>query len=431
MERNLNSFLKNIWKFLKSMKFGLILLAIIGSLSILGTIIPQGNSMNYYEINYSENIYGLIKAFNLDNVYSSWWFIALIGLLCLNLILCSLVRFKNIYGLIKRGPNLKVELEAKDTWIEINGEGIEIVKLFNKMGFKNIKEDKSNEYRVYYAEKNKLGYLGSWLTHLGILLIIIFFTYGKLNGFEVFFYGVPGTIGKISGTDYSLKVDDFDIKFREDFTVDQYISDISLLEGQELIDSGQVRVNHPFRTNDLNIYQNGTGWAIDIGLYKNNKLYKEKIMYQGDLFVEDNEKIALQFVNFYPDFDESSSQDLRTNSPFLNHPVMLYVVFYDGYRVDMNIAHMGDIITYEDYSFKIDNPQMFTLLQIVRDPGTKGVGLGGIILILGIFLAFYINPKKMIVLLEDNSYKILVRQNKNNDLIESKLKEVLLKLGVE
>ncbi len=431
MERNLNSFLKNIWKFLKSMKFGLILLAIIGSLSILGTIIPQGNSMNYYEINYSENIYGLIKAFNLDNVYSSWWFIALIGLLCLNLILCSLVRFKNIYGLIKRGPNLKVELEAKDTWIEINGEGLEIVKLFNKMEFKNIKEDKSNEYRVYYSEKNKLGYLGSWLTHLGILLIIIFFTYGKLNGFEVFFYGVPGTIGKISGTDYSLKVDDFDIKFREDFTVDQYISDISLLEGQELIDSGQVRVNHPFRTNDLNIYQNGTGWAIDIGLYKNNKLYKEKIMYQGDLFVEDNEKIALQFVNFYPDFDESSSQDLRTNSPFLNHPVMLYVVFYDGYRVDMNIAHMGDIITYEDYSFKIDNPQMFTLLQIVRDPGTKGVGLGGIILILGIFLAFYINPKKMIVLLEDNSYKILVRQNKNNDLIESKLKEVLLKLGVE
>lgn len=76
----------------------------------------------------------------------------------------------------------------------------------------------------------------------------------------------------------------------------------------------------------------------------------------------------------------------RTKSPFLNHPVTLYALFYDGLRVDMGLNHPGEPITWENYSFVIRDPQMFTLVQVARDPATPtalfgalAVGLAGVL----------------------------------------------------
>lgn len=407
MKENKDRFLVELWRNLHSMKLGIILLMIIGLLSIIGTVIPQENPLKYYETNYSQIVYEIIKAFSLYKVYDSWWFIALISVLALNLILCSIKRFKQVFNLVTNKIDFDLELNKLKDIQKISLEKDEIGKIFNEMKYKSIKEKDFENGKLYYGDKNSIGYLGSWLTHFGILVIIVFFTYGKLYGFEAYVHGVPGTTVEVPGTQHFINIKDFNVSFRDDFTVEQYVSDIEVLKNGHVIDMGQVLVNHPFRTNDLNVYQNSTGWAIDATLYKNGEEYRHKTIYQGDFFIEDDQMIALQFVNFYPDLDETTTTTLRNKSPLPNHPVMLYALFYNGHRVDMNLLHMNEEVGFQEYSFIVDNPQMFTLLQIVYDPGVAGAFVGGAFLLIGIFLAFYVNPKKLRIYV-DNSGQVMI-----------------------
>ena len=55
---------KDIWKMLHSMKFGIILLGIIGVSSIAGTLIPQDNIIGFYESTYSPLFFKIIKTFS-------------------------------------------------------------------------------------------------------------------------------------------------------------------------------------------------------------------------------------------------------------------------------------------------------------------------------------------------------------------------------
>ena len=80
--------------FLRSMRFGLILLGLIGLCSVAGTVIPQGREIAWYAQTY-RSFHGVILLLGLNRVFESWYFILLLVLLCLNLSLCSLVRIRS------------------------------------------------------------------------------------------------------------------------------------------------------------------------------------------------------------------------------------------------------------------------------------------------------------------------------------------------
>lgn len=421
-----NRNLTKVLRLLTTMKFGMILLLIIAILSILGTVIPQEYSLQYYETNYSPLIYELIMTFSLYNVFSSWWFISLIAALSINLIFCSITRIKSVFKKAFIKSNLEDEYKRINKWRDIQAEDQKVDDIYLSLGFNNCKQEDIETGTIYYSEKNQIGYLGSWLTHLGLLIIILFFTYGKIKGFDLYVYGVPGTTLEVDNTDLSIHIDDFEIEYRDDLSVRQYISDITILKAGQVEESGQVSVNHPMRTNKLNIYQNSTGWAVNAKLFKNGEEYASQVLYEDSFFVEDDQKIALQFTNFFPDFDGSSNQ-LRSISPHPNHPVMLYSLFYNGYREDMNLIHMGESIEHLEYSFTIDDPMRYTMFQIAHDPGKIGAFIGGLTLVMGIFLAVFLNPKKLIIYKDHNGpLRIYGYSHKSNILFQE---EIELKIG--
>ncbi len=414
---------KDIWKMLHSMKFGIILLIIIGVSSIAGTLIPQDNILGFYESTYSPGFFKIIKALSLHKVYSSWWFITMVLVLSLNLILCSVKRLPSIIKRLKRKPDIEKELTRESfTFQRELDNNLDIKKFFKNSKFKDVESTEVDDGVFYHSKKNSIGHLGSWITHIGLLIIIVAYVFGKMTGFESFVHGVPGSIQQIEGTEYWIEIEDFDIEFREDHTVNQYLSEIKVTDTDGTYsERGDVKVNHPFRAKNMNIYQNGTGWALDVDLKKDGEDFSKKTLYQSEVYVEDNKNIALQFVNFYPDYDDSHGHP-HTLTPYLNNPKLLYAVFYEGQRVDMNIADMGDEIIWEEYSFTIDNPQMFTLLQVGSDPGMKAAALGGIILIFGIFLAFYINPKELNVFKYKNGkIKVWADTTKNEEVFKSEI----------
>jgi cobalt-zinc-cadmium resistance protein CzcA len=58
----------------------------------IGIIIPQGRSQADYLQHTSEKVYRLFNALDLYDMYGSWWFIALLALMAINLIACSINR---------------------------------------------------------------------------------------------------------------------------------------------------------------------------------------------------------------------------------------------------------------------------------------------------------------------------------------------------
>ena len=423
----MKGFFKKFWRALYSMQFAIVLLIVISILSIIGTVIPQGNSIGFYSENYGPLAFKLIDIFQLDTVYESWWFIIISIILSLSLILCSINRLPIMVKKIKQKP----ELDHNKTLHligEFQGEtNIEI--LFKKLGFKNLGVLDEAEGEFYYSKKNSIGHLGSWFIHLGIFIIIVFYILGKHKGFETFIYGVPGTLQPIGDTPYWIDIVDFDIEFREDYTVDQYVSKIKITDNDgKFIKEGETKVNQPFRTKEMNVYQNGTGWALDVSLEKNGSPLSSKTLYQSEVYVDDNKNIGLQFVNFYPDYFNDNGRPM-TLSPDLNNPQLLYALFYEGYRVDMGVVGIGEKINWEEYTFTIDNPQMFTLLQISNDPGTFGVALGGILLMIGVVLAFYLYPRELEVFVnKDGGYKVWAKATKNEGLFYEDIQTNLEKL---
>ncbi|WP_296128232.1 cytochrome c biogenesis protein ResB [uncultured Anaerococcus sp.] len=413
--------IKKIIKSFYSMRTGIILLIIIALTSIIGTLIPQGNDPRFYLEAYPS--FGkIIILCDFDKVYSSWWYILLTLLLLVNLLFCSINRFKIIFEKSFKEPDIKERLKNYQDFKKIKKDS----NIFEILKIKNPKETEIDGKKVYYKFDGKIGHLGSWLTHLSIIVIILAFAFGRYKGFDEFVHGVPGTVLELQNSDKKIKINQYDVLFREDYTVDQYITSLEVLDkDNKKLGEGLTMVNKPFRFDGFNIYQNSTGWAYEAKLFKDKKFFEEKLMYKGDFFIADNKKIALQFVDFYPDFDETSPMKPRTKSPFLHHPVALYALFYDGERVDMGLNHPGEPIEWEEYSFVIDNPQMFTLLQVAHDPGKNFALIGAGLLMIGLFLSFYINPRDFILVEEDDFSYLFVKYGKKDKISKEKLEKII------
>ena len=85
--------MKKVWKFLSSMGFAVALLVLLAAACALSSLVEQGLTREAYAARYGEGTASLIMALQVNDAYHSTWFIVLSGFLCLNLILCSVVRF--------------------------------------------------------------------------------------------------------------------------------------------------------------------------------------------------------------------------------------------------------------------------------------------------------------------------------------------------
>ena len=90
--------MKKIIAFLRSMKFGMLLLVLVIACSLAGSLIVQGREPMEYVNRYGADAAQVMLALGLDDVFSAPYFIVLMAALCLNLTLCSLVRLPKTMG---------------------------------------------------------------------------------------------------------------------------------------------------------------------------------------------------------------------------------------------------------------------------------------------------------------------------------------------
>lgn len=345
------SFPKRFFRFISSMKFAIILLVILVLVCFAGSFVTQNQTSAWYTAQYGERTAGLIMALRLDDVFHSLYFILISGFLCLNLLLCNVIRLP---GLIRKTRN-------------------------------------GTSFR------EKLGCWGAWVTHVGVLLLILGYSLGQFTYKEYVAYGVPGQTMAIGDTGLVLTIDDFSIGLREDDTVEQYTSDITVYdiasssEGKNV----QVSVNNPADLYGYRFYQNSTGWAARISVDKDGQALQDSVVCAGDyLTIADKTDLVVFFNAFYPDYVLISGYGPATLSSAINNPGYLYSVYYQGQMIGMNVLMQDEVLTIDEYKVRFSEPQSYTLLQIKKDSFTPLALVGGLVIMAGLFISFYVKQPR-------------------------------------
>ena len=293
-----------IFKKLANLQFAIGLLITIGFLIAIGTIIEQDQTLSFYKENYPENnpIFGflswkLILFFNLNKVYSAWWFIIVLLLFGSSLLACTFttqlpsVKTFKIWKFIsqsKQYENLKIN------------DNIEL-GIANTIAF-NCNENQYHFFRQHkkgYAYSGLLGRVAPIVVHASIIILLLGSMFGLFVGYsaqeivprgEIFHLQNLTKFGNISyiPQDISCRVNNFWITYTKDSKTDQFYSDLSLFDnkGNE-IKRKTIFVNEPLTFNNLVLYQ--TDWDI-VGLkfrLDNKKAFQiplKKITKNGNRF---------------------------------------------------------------------------------------------------------------------------------------------------
>jgi cytochrome c biogenesis protein ResB len=176
----------------------------------------------------------------------------------------------------------------------------------------------------------------------------------------------------------------------------------------------------------MKFFQNSTGWAADMHILENGELLQEEAVEAGNyVTVSDKTDLQIGFMAFYPDYHYDREKGPLTLSSKLNNPAYLYIVYFQGSVLGMNTLMEGEELTIDEYTVTFDNQRNYTLIQIKKDSFTYFVLLGGVVLLLGLFLSLYVQPEKIWLKQEGDGYLVFGSGGKSGILFADRVKAKL------
>ena len=182
-----------LWNMFSSMKLTLALLIILASTSIFGTLIPQQQEAMRFAQGLSPGLLRFFELLGLFDLYHSLWFRTIIGLLALNLVICSINRLPATLRLFRAPsrPDRSKPFEnlPPERSFLVKG-GIEDagnrVADFLRTHYRGVVIKSTAEKDFLYAESGRYSYFGVYLIHFSILLILMGGIIGSVFGFDAY-----------------------------------------------------------------------------------------------------------------------------------------------------------------------------------------------------------------------------------------------------
>ncbi|MBW4451889.1 cytochrome c biogenesis protein [Nostoc sp. XA013] len=385
---------------LTNLRLAIALLLLIAIFSSTGTVIEQGQSPAFYQANYPEHpaLFGfltwkVIQVVGLDHVYRTWWFLALLILFGTSLTACSFTRQLPALKAAQRWKYYeeprqfqKLALSAElDT-----GSLDSLSQILQKRRYKIFPDqDKEN---LLYARKGIVGRIGPIIVHIGIVAILIGGIWGAMTGFLAQEMVASGDTFQVTNIvdagplaapqvpkDWSVRVNRFWIDYTPSGGIDQFYSDLSVLNKQgEEVDHKKIFVNEPLRYHGVTFYQTDWGIAGVRVQFNNSPIFQ---LPMAQLNTNGQGRIWGTWVPTKPDLSEGVS--------LLTKDLQGMVLIYDpaGKLVDTVRAGMSTQVN--GVKLKVLDVIGSTGLQIKADPGIPIVYSGFGLLMLGVVMSYF------------------------------------------
>ncbi len=404
---------QRFFRSLADLRFAITILLIIASFSIIGTVIEQDQSIETYKLNYpiTNQVFGflswdIILKFGLDHIYKTWWFIACIILFGVSLLTCTI---------LQQLPGLKISRRCQFFRTAQQFQRLKISTKLKEYNFqKFLFKIKETQYSIFqqkniiYAYKGLIGRIAPIIVHFSMILILIGTVIGAVNGFKaqeivpktetfhiqnILSNGQFTSIPKVS-----TRMNDFWITYTKQTTINQFYSDISILniEGNE-IERKTIFVNSPARYRGINYYQ--TDWNL-IGLRIKDE-HSQLLQYPLINLGNSQNKI---WITWIPD-----NLELKQGIILLTDNLQGYCSIYNEFGQFLGNLEINETFN-NNFPITLVDILSSTGLQIKTDPGIPLIYTGFFFLMISTLISYI--TYSQIWVIKDNK-KMFIGGNTN------------------
>ncbi|TWT28284.1 cytochrome c biogenesis protein ResB [Planomicrobium sp. CPCC 101110] len=472
------SIIDKIWNFFSSVKVGVGIIVALLVAAAIGTILPQEEYVQVATRNedtikaYYSDVYGEIGRIyhflGFHDLYSSFWFIILVGMLAISLIIASLDRFVPLYRSLKNQRVLRHESFINKQRIYGKGYAQEDVLAKAETKLKELKYNVKLDKNGLLAEKGRFSRWGPYVNHIGLIIFLFGVMLRMIPGFyvdETLWIREGETRAIPEVPDYALESKSFELETysgeenggafseavdRVGSVAKNYQTDVILYkkpenslpgatEDMEVVKEYPIRVNQPLKFDGYAVYQ--MDFKLDelkaMTFALTNKETEESL---GELTIDliDPEKMyelengaTVELKGYYPDFSGFENGEPQTATPLPNNP---------GFLVEMTtpetpkgetsfILIRNTIEPFGDNQFKLEFQGVETRdvsgLTIRKDSTLPILGLGGLIFMIGVAQGMYFNHRRFWIQQKANGEVILAgHTNKNWYALKKDLEQV-------
>lgn len=415
--------MKNLITFLGSAKFAIILIILIVILSMLGSLVPQGDGQAIMDK--LSSIFGADAAAvhnflintGLIDIYSSIPFIILVSLFGINIIICTI----KLFPFAKSGfDNENIKLKETS---QVNMSESDFIQKLSKLGFRGQKN--GDTYKAVSHEKGRYGVI---ILHFGIIIVLLGALIGRIAGFNGFMNILEGDFddvavlptGELVPLGFEVKCNDFTVEYYQNSNrAKSYTSNISIIENGKEVENVNIDVNKPLEYNGIYFYQTNFGVypnknaKVKLTIDKKDGDKIHKLVNFNELFIIDGEFVA-KIVDFAPTLSQNEEGKIFSSSDEMNNPAVLIEV----YKVDEPIVRGWLLQKYPDRG-KIDELGIniifndlygieYTGLSVKKDPGTPVVYIGFIFIIFGLIFIYCLNYTAIYFKFSDDNGKLII-----------------------
>ena len=456
--------LDSIWRFFVSVRLTIVLLLTLAATSIIGTLIPQNEAPQAYLQAFGASLYRFFDLLGFLDLYHSWWYQALMLLLALNILVCSIDRLSATWRIIfpeRRKFNLSRfrRLEPKEEFSS-DGTGEQLQDRYQtaiSRRFRYCRVEETDSGYAIFGERGRWTRIGVYIVHLSIICMLVGGVIGTQFGFEGYVNLAPGEgSGQIQLRErnqmmplgFTIRCDDFNVSFYPSGAPEEFRSRLSILENGKVVKTQDIIVNDPLHHKGISIFQASYGplppraqnvlipdqLTLAFTSKATGKVYEKKAAVGQTIILPEN--LGKFTVDGLKNAFKFRGQDLGATIIGTLHQsdgaaveVALPIKFpsFDKMGSVFNKSRKGDVlIAVSDIKVPSVEQRYFTGLQVSRDPGVWVVYTGFILIILGCYVTFFMSHRQVCVdvIESGNNYRIVVTgtANKNKLGNERKLK---------
>ncbi|PID22764.1 cytochrome C biogenesis protein [Sporosarcina sp. P3] len=460
-----SSIVDKIWNFFSSVKIGVSIIAAVLIASAFGTIFPQKfyvpatTPEGYLE--YYERLYGtvgkLYYQLGFYDMYNSWWFKVLVGMLATSIIIASIDRVIPLYKSLKKQRTRRHPSFMKRQ--RIFGEGDvqntqeSLAEAEEKL--KGMRYNVKTENGAILAEKYRFSRWGPYVNHVGLIIFISGVLLRGIPGFyvdEAMWLREGETRNIVGAPGYVLENKKFTL---ENYTkeeaeevfgealekngaiVKSYTTDVTLykqdeeaLPGSDSLEKVKdyaINVNEPLKFDGYNVFQ--MDYKLDelknMTFHLVNKSSEDSL---GEFTVDlsDPEKeydlgngSTVNMLGFYPDYDGIKDGEPYSKSPVPNNPAFIFQMNTpDKPEGEKSFVAIRQTLEVEenDYAIKFAAAETRNIsgLTIRKDKTLYILLFGGLVFMIGVIQGMYWQHRRVWIQ-EDTEGHLLIAAHTNKN----------------
>ena len=414
-----------LWRLFTSVNFAvlqIIILVIVGLIGMTVTQLPDFAfrtpadyiaQMEIIHAKYDPAIgagaVAILERLQIFNIFTAWWFSALLVLLVTSIIVCTLNRTPKLWRtcaeirIVQPDPFYNPILPDRALVSQTN---LTAVRDALRRSHFHIREAEVDGVRYLYGDRHRWTKLATLISHLGLILFLVAAAVTSRFGFES---GIELTNGQSSpvqeiGTPGLLVVKSFGFAdpTAADGTVLDYTTDLAVYQDGNLLARKTIRVNDPLSVDGFTFHQNGFRPAPDFTIRDS----KGQPLWTGPVPLDDTVAGSAHGVMSVPGEDNIGLEMLLTKASdgtdgVLFLPYRATGLNPDGTPITQSLTPffvpVGGVAGSPDTDFyvQLNDIQNATILVAKEDPGQGIVWFAFLSLITGLLITFYL-PRRRI-----------------------------------